>query len=339
MGFNDGDVMTGANVIIFEMQIEGQWLRWCPNSLNENLNLAISTWRTLCDNVNNNAITGADPDWGGDIIVPYNSSVASFLRKRFDYGYLQNIPIRITNLLLNERLQFMGMISALSQTYTAADMVTASFTVKVGSGSVVTTEYEDGTFENINFVMMDTSNNLVPNTKVTLVNSDTGLVVSATSKVDGTGLLGLVPIGDYSLSFDNFPLGLTPPTDLTLTVTAGMALPVVWTFTVGAPEQPTIDIDVTKSWTDPQPTNSVVTVNLLDAELNIVNSIDLDDTGFGTFTSVPSMEADGVTPIVYTITETLDDGAGNDLTPDWDMVVTGDQVVGFTITNSLVTTP
>lgn len=228
MAFNTGDTATGAQGLIFEMDVlrNGTWSRFCMSGVTENLNPQSTTWQDICSMTTNTALTGIDPEWSGEIVVRYDSAVGEFLKRRYDgLENLQNIPVRITNLLLDERIQFLGMLSELEITGEGAELITASFTLKVFNGQPVPTHFEPGTYANINYVLQDVAGLGVANTRIILTNStNQSISFNSTSMVDGTGLLPLIPLGDYAVSFDNIPEGLQAPEAeiLTVELTTGM---------------------------------------------------------------------------------------------------------------------
>jgi hypothetical protein len=323
MGFNIGDTATGAEAMLYEIQLDGEWERFCVNNVDENLNPQTMTWKDICSITSQTALTGIDPDWASTIVVRYGSAAAVLLKRRYDgLGNLQNIPVRITNLLLEEQITFNGMISALSLAQAAENLVEATFTLKVFSGSPITKHFEKGDYDNIAFTLLDRKTGLgVPSTRVTLTGSD-GSVYIATSMVDGTGMLPLIPKGGspYSVEFSNFPTALMPEITEDLVVDGeGTSSTMTWYF---ATADETITVVATKVW------NGDVTGGAPEITLRLLDGLAV----VGTQVLTPGNTVATFNNIVKRATSSF--SMQENSVQGWVPAVTGDIDTGFTVTNS-----
>lgn len=240
MSYNSGDVASGATSVIFEADIEknGTWLRLCVDSLSEAMNLATVEWANLCNGgQTSSAVTGVAPSWSFDSHIYYNSSIADLLKQRYVPGYtaLQNVPIRITNLLLDEQVVFRGLIVVDSITMNAADLQTMSGTVSVFN-SVVNPRYVDpGTYQNV-IINVVGPEGLGEDGMICVISDTNGNTFSGVTGGTGQATIPFIPFGDYTFNISNIPEGMTISGDTSISITATDSA--VFTFELTAATEP-----------------------------------------------------------------------------------------------------
>lgn len=279
MGFNNGDYASAPTSIIFEMDInkDGTWVRFCLDSLDEALNLATVEWTNFCNGgLASTAVTGSAPTWSFSSHIYYNSSIADLLKKRFDAGYttLQNVPVRITNLLLDEQITFKGIVSDLSLSYPSDDMQTVSGTLALFNSTVNAKYVDPGTYANVTINILNTLGQGVGGVDVTLTDSTGGTTFTGTTVDNGQVLIPFVPFATYQVTASNIPEGYTfSGDDITTSATSSpdsYTYDLIASSTVILPTAPTNlwgmpgDTTVTLNWSAPTntPTNPITSYNI-----------------------------------------------------------------------------
>lgn len=138
MAFNEFDTATGAQSITFEMDIlkNGTYEVLCVNSLSETLNYSTETWFDFCsDGFSSSAVSAMDPEWSADMVLRYGTASVELAKNRYSLGAVNNIPMRITNTLLDETVEVNVSITSFDLTYVAEELQKASFTIKPFQGA------------------------------------------------------------------------------------------------------------------------------------------------------------------------------------------------------------
>lgn len=142
MAFNTGDTATGAQAITFKLDIlkNGTLTPICINGLSEALNYTVETWYDFCSNgFSSSAVTAIDLEWSGDGVVRYDSPQADLIKRRYNIGDINNIPMEVTNTLLDEVVTVNVSLTSLNITATAAELIKFDFALKPFEGSPVVT--------------------------------------------------------------------------------------------------------------------------------------------------------------------------------------------------------
>ena len=142
MPFNTGDTATGAQAIKFELDIrkDGNFHEMCVNTLSESLNYNVETWTDFCSKgFSSSAMTGLDPEYSAEMIIRYDRSSADLAKIRYDMHAVNNIPMRITNELLNEIVEVNVTITSWNTNYVAEELIKADFTIKPFEGAPTVT--------------------------------------------------------------------------------------------------------------------------------------------------------------------------------------------------------
>lgn len=138
MAFNEFDTATGAQSITFEMDIlkNGTYEVMCVNSLSEALNYSTETWFDFCsDGFSSSAVSAMDPEWSAEMILRYETTSVELAKMRYSLGAVNNIPMRITNTLLDEIVEVNVSITSFDLTYVAEEFQKASFAIKPFQGA------------------------------------------------------------------------------------------------------------------------------------------------------------------------------------------------------------
>ncbi|MFV0395558.1 MAG: hypothetical protein ACK5LC_14430 [Coprobacillaceae bacterium] len=142
MAFNSGDTATAAQSIKLELDLlkDGNFEVVCVNSLSEALNYSTETWYDFCSNgFSSSAVTSIDPEWSSEMVLRYEESSVELAKLRYNIGSINNVPMRITNTLLNEVLEVPVSITSFELTYVAEELQKASFALKPFKGAPVVT--------------------------------------------------------------------------------------------------------------------------------------------------------------------------------------------------------
>ena len=143
MAFNKGDTATAAQSVKLELDLlkDDNFQVVCVNSLSEALNYTTETWNDFCSNgFSSSAVTGIDPEWSAEMVLRYEETSVELTKLRYNIAAINNVPMRITNTLLNEVVEVNVSITSFELTYVAAELQKASFTIKPFQGAPVVTE-------------------------------------------------------------------------------------------------------------------------------------------------------------------------------------------------------
>ena len=133
MPFNNGDTATGAQAIKFELDIlkDGNFQEMCVNTLSESLNYNVETWTDFCSGgFTSSALTGIDPEYSAEMIIRKGRTSAELAKRRYNIADVNNVPMRITNELLEEVVEVNVAITSWETTYAGDELIKASFTIK-----------------------------------------------------------------------------------------------------------------------------------------------------------------------------------------------------------------
>lgn len=144
MPFNTGDVSIAANAITVELDLEkdGNYQVACVNTFSEALNYNSEEWYDFCSKgFSSNAVTGMSPEWSGEMVIRFGEFSSDFAKKRYDITAINNVPMRITNALLEEVVMINVSLTDFSMDMVAEELLKASFTVKPFQGAPVVLQY------------------------------------------------------------------------------------------------------------------------------------------------------------------------------------------------------
>lgn len=133
--FNDGDYATAAQAVEVKLDLkkleDPNFEILCVNSFTENLNYLTENWADFCNaGTTSTAMVGIDPEYSGEFIIKYNELTANVTKIRHDIQAVNNIPVQITNTLLDEQLDFKGSFSSFEVTMESNALIKASFSIK-----------------------------------------------------------------------------------------------------------------------------------------------------------------------------------------------------------------
>lgn len=144
MGFNTGDVSIAANAITveFDLDKDNNFHVACLNNFSEALNYVTETWTDFCsDGFSSSAMTGLDPEWSGEMMLKFKEFSSDLTKKRYNVQELNNIPMRITNKLLEQVVTVQVAFTSFEMTMVAEELLKISFAVKPFSGAPIVSDY------------------------------------------------------------------------------------------------------------------------------------------------------------------------------------------------------
>lgn len=207
MAFNNGDVASAPNYLIveFDLMKNGDWVRACLDTMDFTANPNVVSWTNICNGgIANKMVTGTDPEWSFEAHIYYNSITAQLAQSALDAGYttLTDVPVRITNLLLNQTVTFKGVFTGLDYSMPADDLMTVSGTIGVFSGIPVVKNYESGTFDNVTITVVNDQGLPVEGVTVQLSDATTTTAQPLTGVTisNGQALIPFVPFGSYQVT-------------------------------------------------------------------------------------------------------------------------------------------
>jgi len=141
MAFNTGDTATAAQAITFAMDftkaVVPLYTTICVNNLSEDLGYQTETWSDFCSaGASSTATTGFDISWSGEAVIRYSEPTWDWARYdiRYDLAKLNNIPMQITNTLLEETITAFVSITSFSITMVSTEVMKFSFEIKPFKG-------------------------------------------------------------------------------------------------------------------------------------------------------------------------------------------------------------
>lgn len=144
MAFIAGDTATAAQAITFAIDFTKNaipaYTTVCVNSLSEDLGYQTETWSDFCSGGSTStATTGFDITWSGEATVRFEEPTYDWARYdvRYDLSKLNNLPMKITNTLLDETVTTTVSITSFNITYVSNEIIKFSFEMKPFAGKPV----------------------------------------------------------------------------------------------------------------------------------------------------------------------------------------------------------
>lgn len=137
--FVDGDKATGAQAIAvyFDFNKDGTFVETCLTSAGEDVNQSVQTYMEICKNGQTSTnITGYDPEWKFKAMLTKGSISAEMWSKRYEPQTVSNIPMKITDTLIDEELNVNVTLLGFTITYSPGDLMEIEFSAKPTSGGV-----------------------------------------------------------------------------------------------------------------------------------------------------------------------------------------------------------
>lgn len=141
--FVDGDKATGAQAVAvyFDFAKDGTFVEACLTSAGEDVNQSVQTYMEICRNGQTSTnITGYDPEWKFKAMLSKGYITAEMWSKRYEPTTVANIPMKITNALIDEELNVNVTLLGFTITYSPGDLIEVEFSAKPTSGGVVVTD-------------------------------------------------------------------------------------------------------------------------------------------------------------------------------------------------------
>jgi len=144
MALNTGDAATAAQAITFALDFARGatpvWTTVCINSLSEDIGVQTESWYDFCsEGFSSTVATGFDVSWSGEAVVRKDEPTADLATYafRYDLSKLNNIPMKITNTLLDETVTVDVSMTSFSMTMVANEIIKISFELKPCAGKPV----------------------------------------------------------------------------------------------------------------------------------------------------------------------------------------------------------
>lgn len=138
MAFNKGDTATAAQSVEIKLDIlkDGNMEAVCVNSLSEALNYNTETWTDFCSKgFSSTATTGIDLEWSAEMTLRYAETSVELAKLRHQINSLNNIPMELTNTLLNEKLTINVSLTSFDLDLVSDELQKASFNIKPFQGA------------------------------------------------------------------------------------------------------------------------------------------------------------------------------------------------------------
>lgn len=135
--FVEGSVSTVAQTFTVEFDFDkmGEWTEVCLTSYTESPNLQTETMSEICNNgFTSTFVKGFDPQFDFEGIIHKGSPLGQLMSQRYVINFISDIPLRVTNSILDEQLITSITITTLTNGGAAADIYKVSFSGKPFSG-------------------------------------------------------------------------------------------------------------------------------------------------------------------------------------------------------------
>jgi hypothetical protein len=132
-----GDTAIAAKALKFEIDIakDETFAVMCVNGLDESVSYTTESWTDLCNGgLASTSVTGAEISWSAEAMLTKDGVAAQICNNRYAIEKMNGIPVKITNILLDEQITMEVSITTLTITQQAAALMKISFEFKPSKG-------------------------------------------------------------------------------------------------------------------------------------------------------------------------------------------------------------